>query len=800
MTQGICPHCEWRTGPVGSGCPGDGCAGRYHFIPKEWFESAKNYAHRKGRPVDPLLGRKLDRYLLAGKLGEGGMGAVYLAFQEPLNREVALKIISGMELTEAGRLRFEREARVISRLDHPNIVKLHDYGIGRIEFEIPYMALEYVRHGRTLRRALADVREEAGGRIPGDVVLAIFMQILNALTAAHELGVVHRDMKPDNVMVVSVHGNPYFVKVLDFGLAKAVQDLSGFDGTVSRAGQILGTPYYMAPEQASGRHVDERADLYAVATMLFEVFTGFVPFDGASTLEILLKKTDPRWWPMSRPEVRALPQPLQAFLSRGLQPNPDHRFQTASEMLEALRGVLSRLQTTAVGLSRPASSSSQDRPVTPQSPPASAPESEDLGPTMPLEEISGEVGKPESGLVSDDDGSPRTSWGRLWSRSWPWIATPAVALLVGVGFAWFLAGRGGGPGVAGPEPRPGITREDVGPVTTSFPGPPPTEAQGRAGAVSEMQAPEASLANKSGSDSMSVQASARVPTAPQTTPYKPDTTPPVSGGKRERIAATSKKPTAEENMVPTVQPVAIPKHLSFEIRTSPPGAEVTIDGNHIGTTPARYDFEVRSEEDLNRVVRVEVVRPGYRAAAMAVRLRDAVGRGQLEIPLVPEYKRTADDNQAGGGDQRKAWLNVVIWPDGTRVTIDGRYVGKAPLREPLRLDPGEHIVHLACDGFSDKTEKVRLDPGEAKSLRVALVPAKEKKEDYSPPETMTAVRPDCNAACKRLVQTLGGSGSFRDAVFNLCTDRCRSGDTRFSACAWKARTLSEFSDCMSTAK
>lgn len=370
---GICPNCGKRTGPVAERCPGEVCRDKgYSFIPRAWYDSAREFSRRKQRPLDPLLGRSIDRYLLVGNLGEGGMGAVYVALQRPLNREVAMKLISGLEITETAIARFEREARAISVLDHPNIVKLYDYGVGQLEFQVPYMALEYVKHGRTLRRAFAQMREESGGApIPGEVVLSIFRQVLHALHAAHQVGIIHRDMKPDNVMLAPVAGNPYFVKVLDFGLAKALADISGFDGTVSRTGQFLGTPVYMAPEQASRKGqplADHRADLYAVAVMLYEIFTGVRPFDGETIIEVLAKKVDPDYDPLSFPQARRLPQPLRAFLRRGMAADPRGRFQSAEEMLSALEHALSGRLATAVGLQAGRFGSSEDRPSTPASP------------------------------------------------------------------------------------------------------------------------------------------------------------------------------------------------------------------------------------------------------------------------------------------------------------------------------------------------------------------------------------------------------------------------------------------------
>lgn len=375
--------------------------------------------------MDPLLGRYINRYLLAGKLGEGGMGAVYVAIQKPLGREVALKLISGIEITGSAIARFEREARAIALMDHPNIVKLHDYGIGDLEFQVPYMAIEYVRHGRTLRRAFTKVKRENDGQIPGDVVLTVFRQILNALSAAHEESLIHRDMKPDNVLIVPFAGNPHFVKVLDFGLAKAVSEVSGFDGDLSHTGLVLGTPHYMAPEQAprSGPStVDGRADLFAVTVMLYEVFTGRRPFAGDSALAILTSKTDPDHRPLEYPQARSLPRPLKAFLARGLSPDPADRFSDADQMLESLERALSNRRLTAMGLVLSGAGSSQDRPLTPPSPP---PEGQDHEPTTPLEVI-------DSVSVVPNDGPSRPRW--------PYVLAPLAAIILVGGVAWLYSG------------------------------------------------------------------------------------------------------------------------------------------------------------------------------------------------------------------------------------------------------------------------------------------------------------------------------------------------------------------------
>ncbi|MBM4398265.1 MAG: serine/threonine protein kinase [Deltaproteobacteria bacterium] len=369
--KGICPNCEKHTGPLGQPCPSEACTARkYHFVPMKWFDAAKAYAERKRKALDPLLGRRIDRYLLAGKVGEGGMGSVYLALQEPLNREVALKLISGVETGAQMIARFEREARAISALDHPNIVKLYDYGVGDLGFQVPFMAIEYIRRGRTLRRVLAQVREEGSGGAAAPMVGAIFQQILNALGAAHAVGIVHRDMKPENVMVAAVYGNPHLVKVLDFGLARSVSDgVAGgnLDSDLSAPGQILGTLHYMAPEQAQTGtrliEVDGRADLYAVGVMLFEVFCGARPFEGGSPLEILARKVDPAFDAMTLPAARSLPKPLREVLFRSMHKDPDARYPTAADMLGALEHALAGRITTIIGFVIDGASASEPIPT-----------------------------------------------------------------------------------------------------------------------------------------------------------------------------------------------------------------------------------------------------------------------------------------------------------------------------------------------------------------------------------------------------------------------------------------------------
>lgn len=587
---GICPNCEMKEGPVGELCSSEVCASKgYRFIPKPWFDAAKEFAKKKGRTIDPLLGRKLDRYLLAGKLGEGGMGAVYMAYQQPLFREVALKLISGLELNEQTVARFEREARAISALDHPNIVKLYDYGIGRLEetqvsqsdIQLPFMALEYVKQGRSLRKALNEVRKKEGGRIPQEVVINVFDQILNALGAAHDMGIVHRDMKPENVMVTAVRGNPMFVKVLDFGLAKAVHDVTGFDGNVSKTGQFLGTPYYMAPEQAPRKgkpQVDGRADLYAVAVMLFEVFTGVLPFDGETALELLTKKVDPSYDPMELPQAKELPQALREFLAKGLKAEPEQRFANAQEMAQTLKAALATRRITAAGLRMADISSSTDRPVPPSGvDSASGQRLEQAGGagTSQAKSVSQAPSAPQA-VITQQGAEDELRLSKMQEARGKKGIFVALGLLVALGvgggvyFGVLKGSEGGEESVAKQTPS-AETSEQKPQATVTIP-------------VEEKKAHE-----------------------------------PKAGQEVAGVASQEKKL----------------KKISITIKTEPPQAVVLVDGHELGKSPAKYEFEADEKELQNKKARVVARLEGFEELSKELSGSDLT---QDEVVLVLKKK------------------------------------------------------------------------------------------------------------------------------------------------------------------
>ena len=238
------------------------------FMEQSALRVAARALAREAAP-EPLAGREVGGYVVERLLGAGGMGEVYLARELKLGRPVAFKVLPRHALADPERAeRFKREARALSALNHPNLVTVYDVGE---HAGLAYIAMEYVE-GRTLRSLLED-RPRLGES------LAIAAQIAEALAAAHQAGVVHRDVKPDNVMVRP----DGYVKLLDFGLAKLTEPSAprGDGPGVTRAGAAMGTLAYMSPEQAAGEAVDHRTDIWSLGVLIYELVAGRKPFGGA---------------------------------------------------------------------------------------------------------------------------------------------------------------------------------------------------------------------------------------------------------------------------------------------------------------------------------------------------------------------------------------------------------------------------------------------------------------------------------------------------------------------------------------
>ncbi|MEU5703427.1 protein kinase domain-containing protein [Streptomyces aurantiacus] len=264
------------------------------------------------------------RYQLRDLLGEGGMASVHLAYDSVLDRQVAIKTLhTDLGREQAFRERFRREAQAVAKLTHTNIVSVFDTGEDDLDgVTTPYIVMEYVE-GRPLGSVLdQDVTQY--GAMPADKALKITADVLAALEISHEMGLVHRDIKPGNVMMTK-RG---VVKVMDFGIARAMQ--SGVT-SMTQTGMVVGTPQYLSPEQALGRGVDARSDLYSVGIMLFQLVTGRLPFEADSPLAIAYAHVQETPVPASSIN-RALPPAVDALITRALKKNPNERFVSAESM------------------------------------------------------------------------------------------------------------------------------------------------------------------------------------------------------------------------------------------------------------------------------------------------------------------------------------------------------------------------------------------------------------------------------------------------------------------------------------
>jgi serine/threonine-protein kinase len=328
--------------------------------------------------TDPnnLVGTRIfGDYIIRKKLGEGGMGAVFLAEQINIGQRLAIKVLHGdaaqnAELVE----RFNREARAISRLTNQNIIRV--FVFGRTPEGLLYLAMEFVE-GRPLREVI-----ESDQRIGEMRAINIMRQTLHALEEAHELGIVHRDLKPDNIMITSFRGVDEFVKVLDFGIAK-VKEPGGNQAKLTQAGVVYGTPEYLSPEQAQAKELDGRSDIYSMGIILYEMVTGTVPFQSKTAVSILASHVyDEPKLPskMSRHPVHPR---MEQIIMRALEKDPTKRYQGAMDFLEDLESLEAELtggtatKTTVLDASKVAaligiSRAQQSGAVPPALPPSAA--------------------------------------------------------------------------------------------------------------------------------------------------------------------------------------------------------------------------------------------------------------------------------------------------------------------------------------------------------------------------------------------------------------------------------------------
>jgi serine/threonine protein kinase/streptogramin lyase len=274
-----------------------------------------------------LIGQNLGPYRILEQIGRGGMATVYKAYQPAMDRYVAIKVLPAHFMQDPTFVeRFEREARTVARLEHPHILPVHDYG--KTPDGVTYIVMRYIEAG-----TMSDLLKQ--GRLPLNEIVRLFSQVGDALAYAHEQGVIHRDMKPSNVLV-DTRGQPFLT---DFGLARMVGGESSLTGSM-----IIGTPAYMAPEQGQGQPADKRTDIYALGIILYEMVTGKTPFEAETPMAVMIKHmTEPL--PLPGQLNPDLPPAVERVILKALAKEPDGRYQNVADMVKALQGAVAETPT-----------------------------------------------------------------------------------------------------------------------------------------------------------------------------------------------------------------------------------------------------------------------------------------------------------------------------------------------------------------------------------------------------------------------------------------------------------------------
>lgn len=299
--------------------------------------------------LDPLIGAQVGDYEIIEPVGEGGMGVVYRGIQPVIKKRVAIKVLKPQVAGDEQQVRrLIAEAESVNAIGHRGIIDI--FGLGTLEDGRPYIVMEFLE-GEALD---VWIQRQPGGRVPLITSLELLLEVCAPLSAAHRANVIHRDLKPSNVFICRQADGTRFLKILDFGLAKRAL---GLDGNTKQTSQsvVSGTPDYMAPEQARGLSISPRSDIYALGVMAFELFTGRVPFTGATPMDVMVAHvgaTPPRPQALEN----SLPDDLDALVMRMLAKAPEERPQTVDEVRTAL-------EDAVVSLGNPRPRSSREMPA-----------------------------------------------------------------------------------------------------------------------------------------------------------------------------------------------------------------------------------------------------------------------------------------------------------------------------------------------------------------------------------------------------------------------------------------------------
>jgi serine/threonine protein kinase len=426
--------------------------------PKNRATSPPPVPDRIGEDPIERIGEQLGTYRLAELLGKGGMGYVYRAEHVKLGREVALKLLRGDYARRRDAvLRFFQEAKTVNRVRHRNIVDVTDFV--ELDDGTTFIIMEFLR-GQSLGKWA-----RTGIDLPR--ALAVLVQICDGLGAAHAVGVVHRDLKPDNVIVVPTSDGAELVKLLDFGVAKLVNRDDEDVGFQTAAGSVIGTPAYMSPEQAGGMVVDHRSDIYSLGAIMYELFTGQPMFRGRSFGEYVRKHlTEMPMPPRQTPGGGHIDERLEALILKCLSKDPNERFNHILELRDGLLHMLGGIDTHPPGYASLAQSGIMRPPPTTQLPPhmlpLPAPAMVTTVPTPPAH-VSVVQSAPNPSLAYSQYTQAPPAPEPATTPLWVWLIAGAVAIGGGVAGALWYANRDSGPA---PQVAPAPQEPTAVPIAT----------------------------------------------------------------------------------------------------------------------------------------------------------------------------------------------------------------------------------------------------------------------------------------------------------------------------------------------
>jgi predicted Ser/Thr protein kinase len=649
------------------------------------------------------------RYQIVSELGRGSMGVVYQGFDPLIGRTVAIKtmLIEGLSSSEFQeyKARFQREAQAAGILAHPNIVTVYDFGE---DAGILYLAMEYL-----VGKSLQGLVEEQN-ILPVETIIPIFEQVCSALDHAHKNNIVHRDIKPANIMIL----NSGLVKVTDFGIAKIMSM------GMTQAGQILGTPNYMSPEQVKGRKVDGRSDIFALGVILYELVTGEKPFGGQNITTVIYKIINEN--PIPPRELDSTIHPGLSFvISKALAKSADERFQTCRELAEALKnyrnlGAEPSPSATVVIKVPPIQASPVVEPPPARAPqPAQPPPPAAHRPAPAVQPVAEGVGDIRPGGPAQEPRAPARPVAppafaavqppRQGTSPVVWIL---LALLlfggIGAGGYYFLVLR-----------NPAEVRQNAAQTAAPATQPPaPTAQQTAPAQPTETSVPAANgETTPAGQPGGATETGAPAAAAPAPAKSSPQT--------------AAKTPALPPELTPKPAPPL--QYGNLFVSSKPAGARISIDGRSNadwvtpytveGLTGGRHKLTLSEDgySSATHRVSVEVGKTTPVNLTLAqLHVRPAQPQPVKEAPPPETHEpATTTPEPVPAGPPKGVWRIVTV-PPGSEVIIDGKSVGPSPVQKTL--DAGKHTYAIKMNGVEVYNGDMDLPANQISITRVSLGP------------------------------------------------------------------------------